>query len=96
MLLDIILAVARGDPVAIAKAIEDIVVTAMGGYSQLFATAIEILTTGFTMLADDIKDLGRFDRLHHWQYGLITLIAGLIILLVALFMSVSNAQPQST
>jgi hypothetical protein len=35
----------------------------------------EALLFGLTALADDAKDIGKFDRFHHWQVGflLITL-----------------------
>jgi len=35
----------------------------------MISTIIRVI--GWIMLADDWKDIGRMDRLHHWQYGLI-------------------------
>ena len=31
----------------------------------------EALLFGLTALADDAKDIGKFDRFHHWQVGLL-------------------------
>ena len=31
---------------------------------------------GEFLLHDDAHDIGRFDRLHHWQYGFIMALAG--------------------
>lgn len=86
MIVDIIAGIARRDPVLIARAIEDIAFSLMGGLSNLFALGIEALTTGFTAFSDDIKDIWRFDRVHHWLIGLAILIAGIVILIISLLM----------
>ncbi len=48
--------------------------------SFALALALDSISSGVAMLVDDFKDFveGRFDRLHHYHYGLILLGAGLL------------------
>jgi len=39
---------------------------------------------GVFMLFDDVKDFGRIERLHHWQYGVILVVLGALTTAIAL------------
>jgi len=43
-------------------------------------SSLNMLTAGFSMLLDDIKDLGKVDRPHHWMWGLMLAVAGATLL----------------
>jgi hypothetical protein len=47
-----------------------------------FISAIDALSAGASMLIDDIMDVGKFDRVHHWMWGVILIIVGIIVLAV--------------
>ena len=61
--------------------------------SFTMAFAIDSFTSGVAMLIDDFKDFldGRFDRLHHWHYGVLLIALGLISLGVSLFWILVNS-----
>lgn len=84
---DAIQAVARGDYQALVSILADIALKTSRSIESAWATAIDALVSGFAMLADDIRDLGQVDRIHHWMWGLIAIVAGLAILLIALLLS---------
>ena len=65
-----------------AGAVASIIHASLKDLDNALATALDTLATGYTMLADDIHDLGLFDRIHHWIIGLVILILGLIILIL--------------
>jgi len=60
--------------------------------SFTIAFAIDSFASGVAMLVDDFKDFldGRFDRPHHWHYGVILIALGLISLGVSLFWILIN------
>ena len=60
--------------------------------SFTMAFAIDSFTSGVAMLVDDFKDFldGRFDRLHHWHYGVLLIALGLISLGASLFWILVN------
>ena len=57
------------------------------------AFAIDSFTSGVAMLVDDFKDFleGRFDRLHHWHYGVVLIGLGLIAFGAVLFWILLNS-----
>ena len=50
----------------------------------LLIGGISTLIGGIFMLFDDVKDFGRIERLHHWQYGVILVVLGAITIAIAL------------
>jgi hypothetical protein len=76
-------AFARGDLRGLATALAGYLAEGLAGTESAFVAAVDALATGLAMVADDLADLGRLDRLHHWLVGLL-LVAVAIIALVAL------------
>ena len=44
--------------------------------------AIDAIVSGTGMVLDDIKDLGRLDRPHHWLWGIILASTGIFLLFI--------------
>jgi hypothetical protein len=47
-----------------------------------------MITTGAAMIVDDIADFPRLDRPHHWLWGLIFIIVGIVIMTIAMLLIV--------
>ena len=58
-----------------------IVKTSLENIYNAFNNAVDTLTTGVSMIMDDIKDVGKIDRIHHWMIGLILVVIAVIILI---------------
>jgi len=74
--------IVRQDVRKFMETILSIIRSSLKDLDNALATALDTLATGYMMLADDIHDLGLFDRLHHWIIGMVILIIGLVILIL--------------
>ena len=45
---------------------------------------VSTLTYGLILFLDDIRDFGKFDRIHHWHIGLLLALGGVGALLWAI------------
>jgi len=70
-------ALARGDPAALARALARLRGLPRG---EALAAALDMLAAGAAMMLDDARDVGRFDRLHHWQGGAFLAVAATLLL----------------
>jgi len=68
-----------GLPAALAKATAD-VARALREGGEAVARAADMAAAGLAMIVDDIRDFGRVERPHHWIWGLILLVAGVLLL----------------
>jgi len=85
MISDVIDSLARGDTISFMREIKRVVVSSIRSAEDAVYNAIDMLTSGVAMVADDIKDFGKLDRPHHWLWGIILAVAGIIMLGVALY-----------
>jgi len=85
MISDVIDSLARGDTISFMREIKRVVESSIRSAEDAIYNAIDMLTSGVAMVVDDIKDFGKLDRPHHWLWGVILAIAGIIMLGVALY-----------
>jgi len=76
--------ISRGDLLCVAVAIRDIVESSIRSLESAYANVLDMIVTGTTMIADDIADFGRLDRPHHWLWGVILVVAGVVALALIL------------
>jgi len=74
----------RGDVAGFISAVKDLVESSTRSLESAYANAVDMVATGLAMIADDILDFGKLDRLHHWLLGLILVIVGIVVLLVVI------------
>jgi hypothetical protein len=74
----------RGDVAGFISAVKDLIESSAKSLESAYANAVDMVTTGLAMVADDILDFGKLDRLHHWLLGLILVIVGIVVLLVVI------------
>jgi phosphoglycerol transferase MdoB-like AlkP superfamily enzyme len=74
---------ADGDISCFIHTLKDIASSSTKSLSDAYSNAIDMITTGMAMFIDDIMDFPKTDRPHHWMWGLILVIAGIIILILA-------------
>jgi hypothetical protein len=74
----------RGDVAGFMLAVKDLIESSAKSLESAYANAVDMVTTGLAMIADDILDFGKLDRLHHWLLGLILVIVGIVVLLVVI------------
>jgi hypothetical protein len=70
-------ALARGDPAGLARALARLRRLTP---AEALAAALDMLAAGAAMMLDDARDVGRFDRLHHWQVGALLAVAATLLL----------------
>jgi len=66
----------------VRKAIEE----SVKDIRKAFENAFDAVVTGLAMIADDIADFPKVDRLHHWIVGAVILAIGLVAILLILAM----------
>jgi arginyl-tRNA--protein-N-Asp/Glu arginylyltransferase len=76
----------RGDLLCVASAIRDVVESSIRSLESAYANAIDMIVTGTVMIADDIADLGKLDRPHHWIWGVVLVIVGVVVLALVLLL----------
>jgi hypothetical protein len=74
----------RGDLLCVAVAIRDAVESSIRSLESAYANALDMIVTGTAMIADDIADLGKLDRPHHWIWGVILVVVGIVVLALVL------------
>jgi hypothetical protein len=74
----------RWDLVCVANKVKDIIVSSATSARDSIIHAIDMITTGAAMIVDDIADFPRLDRPHHWLWGLIFIIVGIVIMAIAM------------
>jgi hypothetical protein len=74
----------RGDLLCVASVIRDVVESSIRSLESAYANALDMIVTGTVMIADDIADLGRLDRPHHWIWGVILVVVGIVVLALVL------------
>jgi hypothetical protein len=70
-------AVAEGDAARLAAALAQL---KPRSWRDAALTLIDMLATGAAMMLDDARDVGRLDRLHHWQIGALLAVAATLFL----------------
>jgi len=74
----------RGDLLCAASAIRDVVESSIRSLESAYANALDMIVTGTAMIADDIADLGKLDRPHHWIWGVVLVVVGVVVLALVL------------
>jgi hypothetical protein len=74
--------------VCVATKVKDIILSSIRSVKDSIIYAIDMMATGAAMIADDIADFPRLDRPHHWIWGLIFIIVGIVIITIAMLMLV--------
>jgi hypothetical protein len=74
----------RGDMACFSASLASTVDSFLKDPISAFTSAVDAISTGASMIMDDIMDFGKVDRVHHWLVGLVLLIAGVIALVVAI------------
>jgi hypothetical protein len=49
-------------------------------WEDAVTATMDAIASGTSILLDDIRDLGRLDRPHHWIWGLLLVLAGIFLL----------------
>jgi hypothetical protein len=80
----------RGDIAGFISAVKDLVDSSIKSVENAYANAVDMVTTGLAMIADDILDFGKLDRPHHWLWGLILVVVGIVVLLVVVVLLFST------
>lgn len=78
----------RGDLVCVGNKVKDIIVSSIRSARDAAIHAIDMMATGAAMIMDDIADFPRLDRPHHWMWGLLFIIMGIVIIAIAVLMLV--------
>jgi len=69
-----------------ANSLRAVVESSIKDPTNAFISAVDALSAGASMLIDDIMDVGRFDRIHHWMWGVLLIIVGIIVLIVVVIL----------
>jgi hypothetical protein len=76
----------RGDIACFANSLRAAVESSIKDPVNAFISAIDAISSGASMLIDDIMDFGRFDRPHHWMWGIVLIVVGIIALVVVVIL----------
>ena len=79
-----------GDIAGLATKVAEIAFKGLGDMGVAVAEAVDMMATGLSMIVDDIKDLGRLDRIHHWLWGVLLLVGGFISPAVIFLLSLTR------
>lgn len=56
--------------------------------------AVITIAGGVYILFDDLKDIGKMDRVHHWHWGLILIFMGLLIAIINFYRIILILYPE--
>ena len=79
---DILDYISKGDVSTAMVRLVDLVRDVARGSEDIPSVLADMVVTGASMIVDDIKDVGKFDRIHHWHWGLILFIVGVVMLVI--------------
>jgi hypothetical protein len=85
---EVVECISRWDLVCVGNKVKDIIVSSVNSVRDAAIHAIDMVATGAAMIADDIADFPRLDRPHHWLWGLIFVIIGVVIVALAVIFMV--------
>ena len=79
---DVLDYISKGDVSTAIVKLVDLVRDVVRGSEDMPGVLADMVVTGASMIIDDIKDVGKFDRIHHWMYGVVLFIVGMVMLVI--------------